>query len=232
MQILMDNIKEYLPYILDALVIILPLVSIIAGLAKGFTGLVLPFALTVGFIIIARLYARPIADALTANLVHDEAVKHLASYLGRKLSQGTLTLSGALPQAAQALAEKAGYSPEALLNTDAIPAVSEKLVTAAEPVLIIPAVTVCVYICFYFAAKVLGAFLLIPAKALAKLPILKQVNKFLGFIAGVILGGLRLLIYSAAVAVAISFAPESTFAGAVENTQLLSAIAKEVINIF
>ncbi len=232
MQILMENIKEYLPYILDALVIILPLVSVAVGLAKGFTGLVLPFALTVGFIIIARLYAHPIAQALTSEYFHDEAVKHLAAHLSEKLSRGTLTLKGALPEAFSGLIGSPGLGSDYLLSADAIPALSEKLVTAAEPAVIIPAVTVCVYICFYFAAKVFSAFLLKPAKAIAKLPLIKQADKFLGLIAGTVLGALRLFVYAAAVAVAISLASESSFSRAVTETQLLSVIANEVINIF
>ena len=225
-------LMEYLPYILDALIIILPLLAVVEGLIKGFTGLVLPFALVVGMVILARLYAGPMAQHITENFIHDAATERLSSFLSDKLSEGSLTLSQALPSFASEFISSAGYSPDSLISEQAIPQLSESIITAAQPAIIIPAVTAGIYICFYLIAKILGVILVKPTDAIAKLPILKQVNKTLGFVAGILLGGIRCLVLAAATSVVISFAPESAFASAVSKTKILSLLAQEIINLF
>ena len=223
---------QFLPYALDALVIILPLVSIIVGYVRGFTHIILPFALTVLMMIVARLYAAPMAHFFTDHYFHTAATESLTNYLTEKAAQGTASILQALPQYFSSLAESSGYTPDTLLSTVSIPDISEKIVTAAEPVFIIPVVTACIYMIFYAVSKLLSIILLKPADFLTKLPLIKQANKVLGVIAGVILGALRLGFFAAAVTVIISFLPESAFASAVADSKLLSALTDAIIKFF
>ncbi len=227
-----SSYSQFLPYALDALVIILPLISIIVGYVKGFTHIVLPFALTVLMMVVARLYAAPMAHFFTDRYFHEAATESLTNYLTEKAAQGTASISQALPQYFSSLAQSSGYTPDTLLSAVSIPDISEKIVTAAEPVFIIPVITVCVYMVFYAVSKLLSILLLKPADFLTKLPLVKQVNKVLGVIAGVILGALRLGFFAAAVTVIISFLPESAFASAVADTKLLSALTDAIIKFF
>ena len=226
------SFSDILPYALDALVIILPLISIIVGYVKGFTHIVLPFALTVLMLIVARCYAAPMAQFFTEHYFHNAAVESLTGYLSEKAAQGSASISQALPQYFQSIAESSGYTPDTLINAVSITDISEKIVTAAEPVFIIPMVTACIYMIFYALSKILSVILLKPAELLTKLPLVKQANKALGVIAGIILGTLRLGFFAAAVTVIISFLPESAFASAVSGTKLLSALTDAIIRFF
>lgn len=226
------SFSDILPYALDALVIILPLISIIVGYVKGFTHIVLPFALTVLMLIVARCYAAPMAQFFTEHYFHNAAVESLTGYLNEKAAQGSASISQALPQYFQSIAESSGYTPDTLINAVSITDISEKIVTAAEPVFIIPMVTACIYMIFYALSKILSVILLKPAELLTKLPLVKQANKALGVIAGIILGTLRLGFFAAAVTVIISFLPESAFASAVSGTKLLSALTDAIIRFF
>ncbi len=223
---------QILPYALDALVIILPLISIIIGYTKGFTHIMLPFALTVLMLLVARFYASPIAHYLVDNYFHKSATEALTGFINEKAAQGAQSISQSLPQYFTSLAESSGYTPDTLISAVSIPDISEKIVTAAEPVFLIPVITACIYMIFYAVSKILGAILLKPADFLTKLPLVKQVNKALGFFAGVILGALRLGFFAAAAAVIISFLPDSAFSSAVAETKLLSAVTDAIINFF
>ncbi len=223
---------EYIPYILDALIFILPIVTLIVGYARGFTGLALPFVFTVLALVIARLYAAPFAEYLTEHYVHDYAAQRLASFLGEKVTEGFVDLTSALPSEAVELLKNSGIASSASLAEQSIPSFCESAVTAAEPVFIIPVVTVCVYIAFYFFSKLLSALLIKPAKLIARLPVIKQVNRFFGALFGALLGILRLGAYVAVMAVILRIFPSGSFAALISQTKTLTFLINKLFELF
>ncbi len=219
---------EYLPLILDGILILILVASIFDGRRKGFVKTVLSLAVTVISFVIAKEFAAPLADWINTNFIHDMGVQWLANLISDNITSGTQAVVDAIPQSvAEAVTAFANTKVEALVSgvTDSvqITAVAEKIYTAAELAFINMFITAVSFLVIFAISKVvlsIGASLI---NGIFKLPLLKGINKFLGGLAGALKG---------AVAVGIVCLVLYASAGILADTPLYTAVNGSVITQF
>lgn len=188
---------DFLPLILDGILIIIFASFIIDGRRKGFVKTVLSLAVTVISIVIAKEYAATLADWVNTNFVHEMGVQWLTKLISDNISSGTQAVAEMIPKAvSEAVTAFANTSVDSLLSgvaTDAqIAEAAEKIYIAAENSFINLFLTaVCFLVIFAISKAVLsiGASLI---NGIFKLPVLKGINKLLGGFAGAIKGVLAI----------------------------------------
>lgn len=219
---------EFLPLILDVILILIFAASIFDGRRKGFVKTVLSLAVTVISIVVAKEFAEPLADWINTNFIHNMGVKWLANLISDNIASGTQAVLDAIPQTvAEAVTTFADTKVETLvsgvMDSAQITAVAEKIYTAAELAFINAFINAVSFLVIFIASKFilsLGATLI---NGFFKLPVLKGINKFLGGFAGAFKG---------AVAVAIICMVLWMSAKIVAGTPLYDAVNGSVITQF
>ncbi|MEE1137672.1 MAG: CvpA family protein [Acutalibacteraceae bacterium] len=219
---------EFLPLILDGILILILVASIFDGRRKGFVKTVLSLAVTVISIVIAKEFAPQLADWVNTNFIHDMGVKWLADLISDNITSGTQAVVAAIPQSiAEAVTAFANINVEALVSgvTDnaQITAVAEKIYNAAELAFINAFVTAVSFLVIFMVSKFIlsmGASLI---NGIFKLPVLKGINKFLGGLAGALKG---------AIAVVIICTVLGMCTGIFADTPLYTAVNDSVITQF
>lgn len=223
---------EYIPYIIDGLIIAIPVISLIIGHKRGFAAIVLPLAVTIGAMVLCRLYAQDIADKLTELYIHGSLTKSIATEISSGIVSGEATLSEALPQWLMAMAEKAGYSPAAASASIPVAEISESTAKYAENLIFTPLLICIIYITMYAGAKFAGRLLVKPADLIAKLPILRQSNNLLGAIFGFLSGLIRVAIVLIIVITVIMLADNKDINAVVDQTYILHFLTDKAELIF
>lgn len=222
---------EYLPVLLDIALVLIPLASIVIGASRGFTKTVLPFALTIFFLLAARGYASPAAKRINSEFVHSRVESYIEERLENAAEDGVSTIENALPESFVTLAEKAGFTAGEAIKEDRIEIVSSQITSAAEKNLIIPALTFGVYVLFYIFSKILALIITGVVDIAAKLPVLKQANSLLGLVFGAVFGAVRCALFTGISALVCSFLPGSAYATAVSQTKLLSPLIEYISSL-
>jgi len=190
---------EFLPLILDGILILILVASIFDGRRKGFVKTVLSLAVTVISLIIAKEFAPQLADWVNTNFIHDTGVQWLANLISDNITSGTQAVVDAIPQTvAEAVTAFANTKVETLVSgvTDSaqITAVAEKIYNAAELAFINAFITAVSFLVIFIVSKAvlsIGASLV---NGIFRLPVLKGINKFLGGLAGVLKGAIAVVI--------------------------------------
>lgn len=190
---------EFLPLILDGILILILAASIFDGRRKGFIKTVLSLAVTVISFVIAKEYAPQLAEWVNTNYVHDMGVQWLANLISDNLTSGTQAVVDAIPQnVAEAVAAFANTDIEALVSgvagSEQIAAVAEKIYNAAELAFINTFVTAVSFLVIFVISKVVLSFGASLINGIFRLPVLKGINKFLGGLAGALKGALAVVI--------------------------------------
>lgn len=219
---------EFLPLILDGILILILVASIFDGRRKGFVKTVLSLAVTIISVIIAKEFAPQLADWVNTNFIHDTGVQWLANLISDNITSGTQAVVDAIPQTvAEAVTAFANTKVETLVSgvTDSaqITAVAEKIYNAAELAFINAFVTVVSFLVIFIASKTVlsvGASLV---NGIFRLPVLKGINKFFGGLAGALKG---------AIAVVIICMVLGMCTGIFADTPLYTAVSGSVITQF
>lgn len=190
---------EFLPLILDGILILILVASIFDGRRKGFVKTVLSLAVTVVSFIIAKEFAPTLADWVNTNFIHDMGVQWLANLISDNIASGTQAVVDAIPQSvAEAVTAFANTKVETLVSGAAdsaqIAAVAEKIYNAAELAFINAFITAVSFLVIFAISKVIlsiGASLI---NGIFRLPVLKGINKFLGGLAGALKGAIAVVI--------------------------------------
>ena len=219
---------EFLPLILDGILILILVASIFDGRRKGFVKTVLSLAVTIISVIIAKEFAPQLADWVNTNFIHDTGVQWLANLISDNITSGTQAVVDAIPQTvAEAVTAFANTKVETLVSgvTDSaqITAVAEKIYNAAELAFINAFITVVSFLVIFSASKTVlsvGASLV---NGIFRLPVLKGINKFFGGLAGALKG---------AIAVVIICMVLGMCTGIFADTPLYTAVSGSVITQF
>ncbi len=219
---------EFLPLILDGILILILVASIFDGRRKGFVKTVLSLAVTIISVIIAKEFAPQLADWVNTNFIHDTGVQWLANLISDNITSGTQAVVDAIPQTvAEAVTAFANTKVETLVSgvTDSaqITAVAEKIYNAAELAFINAFITVVSFLVIFIASKTVlsvGASLV---NGIFRLPVLKGINKFFGGLAGALKG---------AIAVVIICMVLGMCTGIFADTPLYTAVSGSVITQF
>lgn len=219
---------EFLPLILDGILILILVASIFDGRRKGFVKTVLSLAVTIISVIIAKEFAPQLADWVNTNFIHDTGVQWLANLISDNMTSGTQAVVDAIPQTvAEAVTAFANTKVETLVSgvTDSaqITAVAEKIYNAAELAFINAFITVVSFLGIFIASKTVlsvGASLV---NGIFRLPVLKGINKFFGGLAGALKG---------AIAVVIICMVLEMCTGIFADTPLYTAVSGSVITQF
>lgn len=219
---------EFLPLILDGILILILVASIFDGRRKGFVKTVLSLAVTIISVIIAKEFAPQLADWVNTNFIHDTGVQWLANLISDNITSGTQAVVDAIPQTvAEAVTAFANTKVETLVSgvTDSaqITAVAEKIYNAAELAFINAFITVVSFLVIFIASKTVlsvGASLV---NGIFRLPVLKGINKFFGGLAGALKG---------AIAVVIICMVLGMCTGIFAETPLYTAVSGSVITQF
>lgn len=223
---------ESVPYIIDGIIILIPLVSMIVGFKKGFASIVLPLATTIGCLVLCKMYAGTIANEISTMFIHGQLTKFVSTEITNGIESGATTLSDSLPEWLLAMAQAAGFSANKATSSLPIDEISEKTATNAESIIIIPVIICLIYVIAYIVSRLIGRILVKPTNLIAKLPLIKQSNKFLGGVLGLVSGAVRLGIILLIAVTVISLADNKEINALISQTHILQLAADKIQNIF
>ncbi len=223
---------EYLSIILDGILILVFASFIITGRKKGFIKTVLSLIVTVVSILIAREYSPAVAKWVNDTFIHEMGVKWLTNLISDNISSGAQAIAGMIPKAiSEAVVTFTDTSVEALLSgvaTDAqIAAVAEKIYIAAENAFILSVISAIVFLVIFAISNAIFSIGVSLVNIIAKLPVLKSLNKLLGGLLGAIKGAIGIsVICSLLVTVTRLFAgsPLQTAVDGSKITQLVLSL--------
>ncbi|MBR6361333.1 MAG: CvpA family protein [Clostridia bacterium] len=212
----------YLPYIITAVPFVILAVAVIVGRVKGFAGIILSAAAIIACMILARAYAAPLAEAVTAKIIHPKLISSVSKQLIEGLANGKATVAQILPGMFTAAAESGGISAESAVTADAVKSISETISLSAEKIAIVPLLTAVFFALVYIIAKLISRIFIKLSDLILKLPFIRQANNWLGAVFGGITG-LILAALSVLLIVSVSrMIPDSAFSVAVGKASLIN----------
>lgn len=216
----MDN--TYIPYIIDGVIIAIPVISIIIGRFRGFAATILPIVLTIACMIFCRIYAGPAANRASELFIHENLTKYTESQIEKKLIDNESESN--LPSLVSESLIKAGINTDEIV-ADSLHSVSEKAASAAEKVFIIPALTCLIWFAVYILSRFAGRLLAGTAGIFLKLPVIKQANNLLGALLGALLGIIRVAVLLIIAFTVIKIADNESINLAVSHSHIIPLIA-------
>lgn len=188
-------------YLLDGIIILLFVLAIWLGHKRGFIKTVTGVVAFIAAVVVATLLSGPVAQ-----MVYDSAVEPtVVETIGEYTADATGSLESGVDEA---LSSMPGFVTNLLANggitsgADVLAKVTDTADTAAlaqnitdqvvEP-LVVPLLKMIATLLLFILAYILASILLRVLNVVAKLPLLKQVNKSLGVVAGILSGALWVL---------------------------------------
>lgn len=186
---------DFLPVILDGILILIFISFIVNGRRKGFVKTVLSLAATVVSIIIAKEYSPAVAQWVNDTFVHEMGVKWLTNLISDNISSGAQAIAEMIPKAvSEAFLSSTDSSVASLLSgvvTDAqIAQAAEKIYMAAENTFILTVISAISFIVIFAISNAILSIGVSLINTVAKLPVLKSLNKLLGGVLGAIKGAI------------------------------------------
>ena len=218
----MDN---YLPLMIDAAIVLIFVIFVIIGRVRGFAYSVLSFASTVLCMVVAKIYASPVAVKLTETFLHNTLKEKITDRLAQGAEQGTATVLEALPGFLAQSARAAGFGSADIINSDILEQTAEKLTTSAEGIIVIPLLTCVIFVLLYIVSKFLSRLTLGLVDIITKLPLIKQIDRSMGAVVGALKGIVFVLLAVLISVTAVKFMPGTPFALACEKAELYRLIA-------
>lgn len=226
------TLSEYLPIILDVIIVAIPLVYILVGKKKGFARIIIPLAVTIVFMAVGSAYAPVIAENTNDAVIHKQLTESIENKINSSIDNGLETIEDSLPAYMVDGAQSLGYERNALISQLKTDEASESIALYAERILIIPLLTAIVYFAMYAISKIIGRLLVKPADLIARLPGIRACNNILGAVAGAIQGVLLTLILLIIITVISAFAENTSLAKAISETHVLNYLLDKVQMLF
>ncbi len=226
---------EFLPFIIDIILLAVFVSCIIDGRRKGFVKMILSVAATVIALIVAKNYAEPVAAWINGNFVHQAIVDSIAKAISDSIGNGAAAIANSLPDYIVRAAEAVGLTAQGITaelgsNVTAVQA-SEQICVAVEDALIIPAIQVVSFFVIFAVCSAVLNFAASLINGIFKLPLIKNVNKLLGALLGGVKGIIAVFVIGFVFRFVSVIAPETPFASAIEDSAIIKT-AWEIINIF
>lgn len=219
---------DFLPYLIDAVVVLVFVCVVLDGRKRGFVKMVLSLVAAVISIVVAGGISEPIAVSINDAYVHDIIIEEINnSYNVEEITAADVEeIEKSLPEPVAQIAEEAGISIEEILTqaVDAKGNVIETIVDASEENLIIPVLSMLVFAAVYIILMIIFAIIIRAVNIVFKLPVINKLNKELGAVLGAIKGVTVISVCSIAAVFGASLAPQTKIAEAVVNSILLNKI--------
>ncbi len=226
-------------YVLDAAVVLLFVLAVFIGHRRGFIKTVAGIAAFVVALVVASMFAAPLAGWIYGTFVEPSLTATLEEQMtaaGSNISAQIGAAYDAMPSLVQNLLAQTGIEDANALDQliwtgrEDMSSSPTHLVFDAMRSVLLPFVEALCSLVLFFATNILAAILLRVLDVVAKLPLLKQVNKTLGFVGGVVSGALWVLVAVTAIQLIAAFAAptDAINLAVVNDTVLVSRLA--VIN--
>lgn len=188
-------------YLLDGVLILLFVLAIWLGHKRGFIKTVTGVVAFIAAVAVASLLSGPVAQFVYDNTVEPTVVETIDSYTAAatgSLESGVDEALSSLPGFVTNLLANGGIASGADVlakvgNTADAAALGQNIADNVVEPLVIPLLKMIATLILFILAYILASLLLRVLNVVAKLPLLKQVNKSLGTVAGVLSGALWVL---------------------------------------
>ncbi len=220
---------DFLPLILDGILILIFVSFIIDGRRKGFIKTVLSLIATVVSILISKEYSPSVAQGLNDGFIHERGVSWLTRLIEDNIGNGAQAVAEMIPKSvAEAVTAFANTSVESLLSGVAtgeqIAAAAEQIYTAAENAFILTVITAVVFLVIFAISNAVLSIGVSVVNKIFKLPVLKGINRLLGGITGAVKGAVGVTVLCAVLMVVSQLFAESPLQAAVDGSKITQFI--------
>lgn len=227
---------EFLPIIIDLVLVFILISSIFDGRKKGFVKMALSIVATIVGLIVAKEYAEPVALWINEAFVHDGITESIANAISASIGSGADAIVDALPDYIVRAAEAGGVTADSILDgmdlSVGTAQLAEHICVAVENVFIINAIKLVAFFIIYAICNAILGIGISIVDRFFRLPILKGLNRLLGSVLGGIKGVFVVCIVSAIIGLVTLLLPANEFTQAVEQTNIQSAVWQTLISMF
>lgn len=218
----------FLPYLIDAVVVLIFVCVVLDGRRRGFVKMVLSLIAAIISVVVAGQISEPIAAAINDAYVHDIIVEEIDNNFNVEeiTAEDIEGIEESLPPEVAQIAEEADISIEEIL-TQAVNSegdIVENIVESAEDELIIPVLAMLVFVSVYIVLMIIFAIIIGAIDTVFRLPVINKLNSALGAVLGAVKGVIVISVLSIAAIFGASFAPQNELAAAVVNSALINKI--------
>lgn len=219
---------NFLPYLIDAVVVLIFVCVVLDGRKRGFVKMVLSLVAAIISIVIAGEISEPIAVRINDAYVHDIIVEEIDNNFNvEEITAADIEgIEDSMPPEVAEIAREAGISIEEILTqaVNAEGSIVENIVDSAEEKLIIPIISMVVFAAAYIILMIIFAIIIGAINTVFKLPVINKLNRGLGAALGAVKGVIVISVLSIAAVFGASLAPQNELADAVMNSTLLNKI--------
>ena len=222
---------EFLPLILDGILVLIFASFIFIGRKKGFIKTVFSLIVTVISVIVAKEYSPAVAQWVNDNFIHEMGVEWLTRVISDNISSGTQAVANAIPQViSDAVATFTNTSVEAMLSGVAASAeiaeIAEKIYTAAENAFILTVISAIAFLVIFIASNAILSLGVSVINIIAKLPVIKSINKLMGGLLGAIKGAIGVTVICQVLASVAKLFADSPLQVAVDGSAITQFVCK------
>lgn len=227
---------ELLPIIIDLILIWVLIGCILDGRKKGFVKMILSIVATVISLFVAKEFAEPVAIWVEETFIRNAAINSISNSLSFHIDDTAQEAINALPDYIHNAAKFAGIEMESFISgvitLETVETSTSAIYTAVKDFAIIPAAKIVAFFIIFAISNAVLGILIGVINAVAKLPVLKSLNKLLGGVLGFIKGGIAVYIVSAVFGFVAMIAPDNAFSQAVSETTLQQSFWEVIISMF
>ncbi len=226
---------EFLPIIIDIVLVFILISSIFSGRKKGFVRMALSIAAAVISMIVAYEFAPTVAAWIEESLVREPMTNAIADSISANIGSGAEAIADAIPAYIMKAAELAGANIESFLSginsPESVSNAAEQIYAVIKDGGIIPAANVLGFFAIYVISNtILSSVVITAINNIFKLPILKGINKLLGGILGGIKGVIVVCIISLVLSAAtMLFKTDNDLLKAIDSSTVISTVVS-IIN--
>lgn len=227
---------EYAHLIIDFIFLLFVAICVFDGRKKGFVKMILSFAATIASWLIAYELSEPVAVWANESFVHGWISESIENAIADSIGNGTAALLESIPDYIANAAKTAGISLGEIAaqlgnSVDSVQA-AEKIYTALEASVIVPALKVVAFFVVYAIVEWVLALGIGVVNRVFKLPIIKGFNKLLGGAAGALKGIIMCAVISLVLSVFVMLSPASQLALAIEKSTVYQVMSEALALIF
>lgn len=229
---------EFLPFVVDGILILIFAACIFEGRRKGFIKMVLSVIAVIISIGIAHTLAAPVAAWANESFAKEGVSQYIEEQLGNMLETENVQDSEngeMLPEELKSFIEKYEISLDGILEDTSIKEnVEQTSKEIAEKILdavLLPILETLCFIIIYIICSSLLSILVSVVGSLFKLPIINGINKALGGVLGAVKGLAVISVLSVLAVFAAGIVPENELTLAVSQASLTNAISETVIQL-
>ena len=215
-------------YLLDAVVILIFLLCVFIGRKRGFIKTVAGIVAFLAALAVSMLLSGPVAGLVYDKAVEPSIVETVDTKLEETKGTAIEQLDNAyqsLPNMVKNLLAQAGVTDvnglSDRLPTDGAETIGHSVNAVVEP-LLLPLIKALCSLVLFFIAYIAASIVLRVLNIIAKLPLLKQLNKTLGLVGGIVSGALWALL-------AVTVIQVIAATGSADSTITLQTVSETVV---